>query len=360
MLMSLIRAINSHSEVEERGIETKAGESMRQEHAIMRRDGITPDRKHAAAVLPSWVGWGGGARRQRVDTAGGPALTRTTVRDIHLFHSQPLSLCSLLMPLASHSPVFTLWLSVHRGARFVAMIRCHVTTNHSDQAVELHWTRRRWSSQAAHASSPPLAAIRYRIVYICLLCNISYIISLSSKRVYFSYPNLYSHVIHQRIVFSFFTLLKFIYLFCISCSDYDARVLTPVILVSAPAWRQGVGLSDDLYDSVTFYLRLLCVIFYIYRYSLPFEAAGPGIYCPPDCVSTITPRHEIFSGISRSYYSRTSACHSPSSAWSVGGRASRIAFRIFSSLGLRIQRDAVNYLVLSPQKPMIGSLDFFP
>jgi len=70
---------------------------MRQEHAIMRRDGITPDRKHAAAVLPSWVGWGGGARRQRVDTAGGPARTqatrtRTTVRDIHLFHSQPVTL----------------------------------------------------------------------------------------------------------------------------------------------------------------------------------------------------------------------------------------------------------------------------
>jgi len=54
-------------------------------------------------------------------------------------------------------------------------------------------------------------------------------------------------------------------------------VLSPIILVSASAWRQGIGLSDDLY--VTFYFRLLHVIFYIYRYSLPFEAAGPGIYC---------------------------------------------------------------------------------
>jgi len=232
MLTSFIWAINSHSELEERGIKTKASESMRQEHAIMRRDGITRDRKHAAAVLPSWVGWGGGARRQRVDTAGGPAWTqatrtRTTVRDIHVFHSQPLSLWSLMMPLVSHSPVFTSWLSVHRDARFVAMIHCHVTTNHSDQAVELHWKRRRCSSQAAHASSPPLAAFLHRIVDVHLLCNISHITSLSSKRVFFSCPNSYSHLIHTSISFSFFTVLNFTYLFCISCSDYEARVLSP-------------------------------------------------------------------------------------------------------------------------------------
>ena len=122
-------------------------------------------------------------------------------------------------------------------------------------------------------------------------------------------------------------------------------MLSPIILVSAPAWRQGIGLSDDLY--VTFYFRLLHIIFCIYRYSLPFEAASLWIYWRSDCVNTVTPRHEIFSGIFRSFYSRTSACQSPSSAWYVGGRASRIAFRIFSSLGLRIQRDSVNYLALS-------------
>lgn len=97
MLMRLIQDVNSRSDVEERGIKTKDTKSMRQEHTIMRRDGITPDRKHAAAVLPSWVGWGGGARRQRVDTAGGPVRTqatgtRATVRDIRLFHSQPVTL----------------------------------------------------------------------------------------------------------------------------------------------------------------------------------------------------------------------------------------------------------------------------
>lgn len=168
---------------------------------------------------------------------------------------------------------------------------------------------------------------------------------MSSKRVLFSCPNLYSDLKHTSISFSFFTLLKFTYLFCISCSNYEARVLSPIILVSAPAWREGIGVSDDLY--VTFYLRLLHVIFCVYRYSQPFEAAGPGIYCWSDCVNTITPRHEIFSGISRSYYSPTSACQYPSSEWSVGGRASRIAFRIFSSLSLRIQRDSLNYLALS-------------
>lgn len=155
-----------------------------------------------------------------------------------------------------------------------------------------------------------------------LLCNVSHITSLSSKPVFFSCPNFYSHLIHASVSFSFFTLFKLTYLFCISFSDYEARVLSPIILVSAPAWRQGIGLSVDLY--VAFYLHLLRVMFCIHRCSLPFEATGPWIYCRSDCVNTITPKHEIFSGISRSYCSRTSVCQSPSLAWSVGGRASRV------------------------------------
>jgi len=73
-----------------------------------------------------------------------------------------------------------------------------------------------------------------------------------------------------------------------------------------------------------------------------------GIYCWSDCVNTITPRHEIFSGIFRSYYLPTNACQYPSLAWSVGGRALRVSFWIFSSLGLRIWPVSINYLALSP------------
>lgn len=200
----------------------------------MRRDGITPNRKHAAAVLPSWVGWGGGARRQRVDTAGGPARTQATrtsatVTNIICFTT---SHChwSLRMLLTSHSPVFTSCSS--RLPRGPGSLPWHTSTSQAttptklSSCTELAVDGR--ARQRTHHPHHSLLSSAVLIVYACLLCNTifpAWYLCLPSLSSFSCSPHLYSHLVHISLLCSFFTLLQLTYFFAVSCSDYKARVL---------------------------------------------------------------------------------------------------------------------------------------